>query len=78
VASRMKFNQILGAFKDTIEDASIPKYICAPCSNCKGAMRAILEHYEVTEKYNVQYGGLVELMVNAMVSMEKPFLEFLE
>jgi len=78
VASRMKFNQILGAFQDTIEDASIPKYICAPCSNCKGAMRAILEHYEVTEKYNVQYGGLVELMVNALVSMKKPFLEFLE
>lgn len=77
VASRMKFNQILGVFKDTIEDASIPKYICAPCSNCKGAMRAILEHYEVTEKYNVQYGGLVELMVNALVSMKKPFLEFL-
>ena len=78
VASRVKFNQILRAFQDTIEDASIPKYICAPCSNCKGAMRAILEHYEVTEKYNVQYGGLVELMVNALVSMKKPFLEFLD
>jgi len=33
---------------------------------------------EVTEKFNVQYGGLVELMVNALVSMKKPFLEFLE
>lgn len=78
VASRVKFNQILGAFKDTISDASIPKYICAPCSNCKGAMRGILEHYDATEKYNLQYSGLVELMVNAMVDLKKPFFEFLE
>ena len=61
-----------------MEDASTPKYICAPCSNCKGAMRGILEHYEATEKYNLQYGGLVELMVNALVSMKKPYLEFLD
>ena len=78
VASRMKFNQILGAFQDTIENAAIPKYVCAPCSNCKGAMRSILEYYEATDKFNVQYGGLVELMVNAMVDLKKPFLEFLE
>ena len=78
VASRMKFNQILGAFKGTMEDTSTPKYICAPCSNCKGAMRGILEHYDATEKFNLQYGGLVELMVNALVSLKKPFLEFLE
>ncbi|HBP66466.1 MAG TPA: 4Fe-4S ferredoxin [Desulfosporosinus sp.] len=78
VASRVKFNQILGAFKDTIEDPSIPKYVCAPCSNCKGAMRSIFEHYDATEKFNLQYGGLVELMVNALVSMKKPYLEFLD
>ncbi|EGW38019.1 (Fe-S)-binding protein [Desulfosporosinus sp. OT] len=78
VASRMKFNQILGAFQGVMENTSIPKYICAPCSNCKGAMRAILEHYDATEKFNLQYGGLVELMVNAMVSLKKPFFEFLE
>ena len=78
IASRMKFNQILGAFQDSIKNTSMPKYICAPCSNCKGAMRAILEHYEATEKFNIQYGGLVELMVNAMVSLKQPFFEFLE
>ena len=77
VASRMKFNQILRAFQDTIKDTSIPKYICAPCSNCKGAMRAILEKYDVTEKFNVQYGGIVELVVNALVSLNKPYFEFL-
>ncbi len=78
VSSRMKFNQILGAFQGSMDDASIPKYVCAPCSNCKGAIRDILEFYEATTKFNVQYGGLVELMVNALVSMKKPFMEFLE
>ena len=78
IASRVKFNQILGAFKDTIANPSIIKYICSPCSNCKGAMRGILEHYDATEKFNLQYSGLVELMVNAMVDMKKPFFEFLE
>ncbi|MDQ7094451.1 (Fe-S)-binding protein [Desulfosporosinus sp. PR] len=78
VSSRMKFNQILGAFQDTMENFNLPKYVCAPCSNCKGAIRDILEFYEATAKFNVQYGGLVELMVNALVSMKKPFLEFLE
>jgi len=78
ISARTKFNQILGAFQDTIEEADIPKYVCAPCSNCKGTIRDILEYYRVTEKFNVHYGGLVELMVNALVSMNKPFLEFLE
>lgn len=78
VSSRKKFSQILNAFQDTIEDPSIPKYVCAPCSNCKGAIRDILEFYEATTKFNVQYGGLVELVVNALADLEKPFFEFLE
>ncbi len=61
-----------------MNNIDIPKYVCAPCSNCEGAIRDILEFYEVTSKYNVHYGGLVELMLNALVSMEKPFMEFLE
>jgi Fe-S oxidoreductase len=77
VSARMKFKQILDAFQDTIEDTSIPKYVCAPCSNCKGTIRDMLEFYKATAKFNVHYGGLVELMVNAMVDLEKPFLEFL-
>ncbi|MDA8227622.1 MAG: (Fe-S)-binding protein [Desulfitobacterium hafniense] len=78
VSARMKFNQILGAFQDTIENPDIPKYVCAPCSNCKGTIRDILEYYHLTAKFNVHYGGLVELMVNALVDMDKPFFEFLE
>jgi hypothetical protein len=74
----MKFDQILRAFPECIADSSITKYVCAPCSNCKGAIREILHYYKATDKFNVQYGGLVELMVNALVSVDRPYLEFLE
>lgn len=77
LSTRMKFKQILDAFADTVENPDIPKYVCAPCSNCKGAIRDIFAYYGATAKYNLQYGGLVELMVNGLASMEKPFLEFL-
>ncbi|AEA47696.1 (Fe-S)-binding protein [Archaeoglobus veneficus] len=75
VSVRMKCKQILSAFQDCI-DPSIDKYVCAPCSNCKGAIRDILEHYQLTQNCSIYYGGLVELMVNAMVDLEEPFLEF--
>ncbi len=78
VAARMKFKQILEAFKDSIEDPSIVKYVCAPCSNCKGVMRDILEYYQATTKFNVQYAGLVGLMVNAMVQFDRPYFDFLD
>ncbi len=74
VSSRMKARQVLEAFKDVL-DPSIPKYYCAPCSNCKGAARdALIDYYGFKEKYNIIYGGLVELMVNAMVDISKPFI----
>jgi Fe-S oxidoreductase len=76
ISSRMKAKQVLEAFKDCL-DPSIPKYYCAPCSNCKGAARdALMEHYGFRDKYNIIYGGLVELMVNAMVDIEKPFISW--
>jgi len=78
ISARTKFSQILTAFEDVVEDAEKPKYICAPCSNCKGTMRELLKHYKLTAKYNVQYGGIVELMANGLASMENPFLEFLQ
>jgi Fe-S oxidoreductase len=69
IASRMKFKQILDVFQDQIEP-DVQKYVCAPCSNCKGAIRDILTHYQATEKCGIYYGGLVELIVNAMVDVE--------
>jgi Fe-S oxidoreductase len=77
VSSRMKLNQILNAFKDEL-DPSIPKYVCAPCSNCKGAIRDLFEHYKCKDKFNLTYGGLVELMVNSMVDMKKPYISWEE
>jgi Fe-S oxidoreductase len=74
IASRMKFKQILDVFQDQIEP-DVQKYVCAPCSNCKGAIRDILTHYQATEKCGIYYGGLVELIVNAMVDVEEPFVE---
>jgi Fe-S oxidoreductase len=74
VASRTKAKQVLEAFKDVL-DPSIPKYYCAPCSNCKGAARdALMEHFGFKEKYNIIYNGLVELIVNAMVDLPHPFI----
>jgi Fe-S oxidoreductase len=74
IGSRKKLLQILEAFKDEPQD--IDKYVCAPCSNCKGAIRDILDNYEVTKRSNIYYGGLVELIVNAMVDIKEPFLKF--
>lgn len=78
VSARVKFNQILNAFQDTIENPHIPKYVCAPCSNCKGTIREIFHYYKTTAQFNVHYGGIVELVANALVDLEKPYLEFLQ
>ncbi|MEM0123904.1 MAG: (Fe-S)-binding protein [Conexivisphaerales archaeon] len=65
VAARMKVNQILEAFKDEINPGTY-KYVCAPCSNCKGEIRDFITHYKLWEKFRINYGGLAELVVNAM------------
>ncbi len=75
IASRMKLKQILETFRD-IMDPGVKKYVCAPCSNCKGAIRDILNDHGLTEKYGIRYGGLVELVANAMVDIKKPFIEW--
>ena len=75
ISGRMKLKQILEAFGDVI-DPSIHKYVCAPCSNCKGQIRDLLNSHGAWDKYGILYGGLVELIVNAMVDLEKPFIEW--
>ncbi|MEG0791010.1 MAG: hypothetical protein RSG23_05230, partial [Gordonibacter sp.] len=76
--ARKKFEQIINAFGDEFSNPNVVKYVCAPCSNCKGTIRDLLKVYKTTATYNVQYGGLVDLMVNGLASMDKPYLEFLE
>jgi Fe-S oxidoreductase len=75
ISGRKKLQQILNAFQGEM-DPSIKKMVCAPCSNCKGQLRDTLETYEVFEKTGIWYTGLVELMVNAMVDQEKPFISW--
>lgn len=75
VSGRMKLKQILETFNPVISP-DIPKYVCAPCSNCKGQIRDLFAFYDVFEKCNILYGGLVELIVNAMADLEKPFIEW--
>ncbi|MFH1375023.1 MAG: (Fe-S)-binding protein [bacterium] len=75
LSSRAKLRQVLDVFQDIIGPEH-KKYVCAPCSNCKGAIRDLFAAYGLFERCNIFYGGLVELVVNAMVDIEKPFLEW--
>lgn len=77
ISTRMKLKQTLEAFgPESIKNVDLPKYVCAPCSNCKGTYREMIKHWGLN-KYNFQYGGLVELVVNAMRKFETPFFEFM-
>ena len=76
VSGRRKFRQILNAFQNEPMDKEHPKYVCAPCSNCKGQIRDILQYYNAWEKAGISYGGLVELMVNAMVDAKPDYIDW--
>ncbi len=75
VSGRKKLQQILNAFADC-RGPQTPKYVCAPCSNCKGQIRDILAYYGLWEKERILYGGLVELIVNAMEDAKPGFIEW--
>ena len=75
ISGRKKMWQIAEAFKDCLGPET-RKYICAPCSNCKGQIREMLEHNDLYTKNNFAYGGLVELIVNAMVNVNPGFIKF--
>ncbi|MEW6757727.1 MAG: (Fe-S)-binding protein [Acidobacteriota bacterium] len=75
VSGRKKLQQVLNAFADCL-DPSINKYICAPCSNCKGQFRDMLAYYQMWEKHRILYGGLVELIVNCMVDVKPGFIDW--
>ncbi len=76
MTGRRKFRQILDAFQGEEMDMDHPKYLCAPCSNCKGQIRDIITYYDAWEKAGIYYGGLVELMVNAMVDAQPGFIDW--
>lgn len=74
IAGRMKVKQLLNVFQDVISP-QITKFVCAPCSNCKGQIRDLIEYYNLEELCNIHYTGLVELIVNAMVDTPTRYLE---
>ncbi len=76
VSGRKKLEQILNAFSDCVDDPNVNKYVCAPCSNCKGQFRDIIAYYGLWEKYRIGYGGLVELIVNAMEDVKPGFIDW--
>lgn len=73
---RKKFAQILNAFTREELSPDVHKYVCAPCSNCKGQIRDLLSYYNAWEKAGILYGGLVELVVNAMADVPEGFHEW--
>ena len=76
VMARRKFRQILEAFGNEPMTHDHPKYVCAPCSNCKGSIRDIITFYDAWEKAGIYYGGLVELIVNAMTTVKPGFVDW--
>ena len=75
IAGRMKLKQILDAFSDC-PGPEVKKYVCAPCSNCKGQIRDLFQRYDVWAKAGILYGGLVELIANAMAELKEPFIKW--
>ena len=75
IAGRMKLKQVLEAFADQ-PDAEVKKYVCAPCSNCKGQFRDLFQYYGVWERSGILYGGLAELIANAMTDLKQPFIQW--
>ena len=76
LTGRRKFRQVLQAFQGEPWSQEYPKYVCAPCSNCKGQLRDIISYYKAHEKAGLHYGGLVELMVNAMVDAKPNYIDW--
>jgi Fe-S oxidoreductase len=75
ISGRMKMKQTLETFQDVIGPET-HKYLCAPCSNCKGQIRDLFNTYQVWDRCGMIYGGLVELIVNAMTDIKKPFISW--
>lgn len=75
ISGRKKMWQIGEAFKDCLGPET-KKYICAPCSNCKGQIRELLEHNDLYEKNSFAYGGLVELIANCMENVNPGFIKW--
>ena len=75
VPARMKVKQIINVFQDILEP-DIHKFVIATCSNCKGTIRDAITHYNLKEKLGIGYTGLADVIVNAMVDLPQPYIEW--
>ncbi len=75
ISGRKKMSQILESFSDC-RGPETKKYICAPCSNCKGQIRDMIKRFDLREKESLTYSGLVELIVNAMVDTTPGYIKW--
>ena len=75
ISGRKKLEQIINAFEGEM-DPSIKKFVCTPCSNCKGQLRDLFVHFGLWEKHSILYDGLVELIVNCMEDVKPGFIEW--
>ena len=73
ISSRVKFSQILNAFKNSLGPEK-RNFVCAPCSNCRSTLRDLFESYKAREKCGIQHCGLAELIANALVDTKSSFL----
>jgi len=75
VGGRKKLEQVMDAFADCLRSGE-PKYVCAPCSNCKGQLRDLFAYHDLWERFRIGYGGLAELIVNAMRDVKPGFIDW--
>jgi Fe-S oxidoreductase len=75
VGGRKKLEQVINAFSDCL-DPGTPKYVCTPCSNCKGQIRDLFVYHDVWKRHSIGYGGIAELIVNAMKNVKPGFIDW--
>ncbi len=75
IAGRMKVRQFMEVFHDCLAPDT-RKYVCAPCFTCKLQLNDLFAYYDLSAYFGMKYGGLVELVVNAMPETRKPIIEW--
>lgn len=75
VAGKFKMKQVMQTFDDCLTPDT-RKYVCAPCFTCKLQFQDLFNYYDAWNQFGIMYGGLIELVVNAMNETKKPIIEW--
>jgi len=73
IAGRAKWRQICDASRKIMSENS-RIYLCAPCSNCKSQLRDVRGAFDSANMGHMAVGGLSELVVNAIPSVNGKLL----